>query len=60
MPKIDLTLSQIENLMDFIEFQFIPSIKDDPDIENINYIVDMSDIYKKLLEAKEKAMEERK
>ena len=60
MPKIDLTLSQIENLMDFIEFQFIPSIRNDNEIDSMNYIVDMADIYKKLLEAKEKAMEDQR
>lgn len=60
MPKIDLTLSQINNLMDFIEFEFVPSIKNDPEDINIGYLVDMCDIYKKLLEAKEKAMEEKK
>lgn len=54
MPKIDLTLSQINNLMDFIEFEFVPSIKNDPEDISLNYLVDMCDIYKKLLEAKEK------
>lgn len=46
--NISLTISQIENLKEFIEFEFIGSIRDD---EDIDYIVDMMDTYKKLKEA---------
>lgn len=49
--NISLTISQIENLKEFIEFEFIGSIRDDEDIDNIDYIVDMMDTYKKLKEA---------
>lgn len=45
--NISLTTSQIENLKEFIEFEFIGSIRDDEDIDNIDYIVDMMDTYKK-------------
>lgn len=48
--NISLTISQIENLKEFIEFEFIGSIRDDEDIDNIDYIVDMMDTYKKLKE----------
>ena len=51
---IYLTKSQIENLMNYFEFDFIRSIREDEEIDNINYLVDMCDIYKKLKEAKEK------
>ena len=51
---IYLTKSQIENLMNYFEFNFIHSIREDEEIDNINYLVDMCDIYKKLKEAKEK------
>ena len=54
MAEIQLTKSQIDNLMTFLEFEFIPSIQRDEEIDNINYLVDMCDIYKKLKEAKEK------
>lgn len=49
--NISLTISQIENLKEFIEFEFIGSIRDDENIDNIDYIVDMMDTYKKLKEA---------
>ena len=48
MVKIELTTSQIENLMEFIEFEFIDSIRRNTECDNINYLVDMCDIYKKL------------
>ena len=47
---IELTRSQINNLIDFFEFGFIDFIKDDPDVINIEYLVDMCEIYKKLKE----------
>ena len=55
MAQIKLTKSQITNLMEFFEFKFIQSIQEDEEIDNINYLVDMCDIYKKLREASEKA-----
>lgn len=48
MKTIKLTDSQIENLIDFLEVEFIPSIQRNPDCDNINYLVDMCDIYKQL------------
>ena len=50
--KIELSASQIDNLMDFIEFEFIHSVRRNDECDNINYLVDMCDIYKKLEEAK--------
>lgn len=52
--RIDLTLSQIENLLEFLEFNLIPSIRADVDIDNINYLTDMCAVYKKLKKIKEK------
>ena len=52
---IELTKSQIDNLMEFFEFEFIPSIRENEECDNINYLVDMCDIYKKLREANEMA-----
>ena len=48
MMTIKLTGSQVENLMEFFEFEFIPSIQRNTDLDNINYVVDMCDIYKQL------------
>jgi hypothetical protein len=49
--KVALTKSQCKNLADFIEFYFIQSIRDDTDIDNINYLVDMCAAYKVLRES---------
>ena len=48
MKTIKLTDSQVENLIEFLEFEFIPSIQRNPDCDNINYLVEMCDIYKQL------------
>ena len=50
---IELTKSQIDNLMEFFELEFINFIRNNTDIDNINYLVDMCDIYKKLKEGAE-------
>ena len=48
MKTIKLTDSQVENLIEFLEFEFIQSIQRNPDCDNINYLVEMCDIYKQL------------
>ena len=53
MPKIELTKSQIENLKDFFDYEFINGIRNDTEIDNMSYLVDMCEIYKKLKEAGE-------
>lgn len=50
--KIELTDSQVDNLMTFFEYEFIDSIRDDEGIDNIGYLVDMCDIYTKLKKAR--------
>lgn len=52
MAELNLTKSQIDNLMEFLEFELIPSIRRNEEIDNINYLADMCDIYKKLVDAK--------
>lgn len=46
--SVPLSSSQIDNLIQFIEFDFIDSIRDDEEIDNIDYIVDMMDALKAL------------
>ena len=46
MMTITLTDSQVENLKEFLEIELIPSIRQNPDCDNIDYLVDMCDIYK--------------
>lgn len=43
-----LTESQVRNLIEYIEFNFIDVIRIDNDIDNIDYIVDMMDALTKL------------
>ena len=45
---IDLTESQCKNLCDFIEFNIFEYIRNDTDIDHIDWIVDMMEAYKKL------------
>ena len=47
MKKIELTDSQVENLIEFFDLEFIPSLQSQ-EVDNIDYVVDMCDIYKKL------------
>ena len=48
MKTIKLTDPQVVNFVEFFEFEFIPSVQRNTDCDNINYLVDMCDIYKKL------------
>lgn len=50
--KVKLTANQISNLVDFIEFEFIDSIRRDEDVDNIDYIVSMCDALKTLRNAR--------
>lgn len=45
---IDLKESQYINLCDFIELNIFDYIRNDTDIDNIDWLVDMMEIYQKL------------
>ena len=45
---IDLTESQCKNLCDFIEFNIFEYIRNDKDIDNIDWLVNMMEAYQKL------------
>ena len=45
---IDLTQSQCKNIAEFIEFNIFEVIRNDVDIDNINWLIDMAEAYKKL------------
>ena len=47
---IDLTQSQCKNIAEFIEFHIFDAIRNDTDLDNINWLVDMVEAYKKLME----------
>lgn len=48
MLNVALTKSQVDNLIEFIELNFIQSIREDTNIDNIDYIVDVMDALKTL------------
>lgn len=52
-----LTQSQVENLMEFFEAAFIPMVRDTPEIDNLDYLVDMCGIYKEIKQQYENAKE---
>ena len=45
---IDLTESQCRNLCEFIEINIFEYIRNDTDIDNINWLIDMMETYQKL------------
>ena len=45
---VDLTKSQCNNLCDFIEFNIFEYIRNDKDIDNIDWLVNMMEAYQKL------------
>ena len=45
---IDLTESQCRNLYEFIELNIFEYIRNDTDIDNINWLIDMMETYQKL------------
>ena len=54
---IDLTQSQCKNIAEFIEFHIFEAIRNDVDIDNINWLVDMVEAYNKLVEVYTPTME---
>lgn len=46
MAKIELTKSQCTSLVEFIEFTLIPSMRNDPDLDNLEYVINICDAYK--------------
>ena len=59
MPNYNTTISfnitkgQIESLIEFIDLNFFPSIRNDVDIDNMDYICNICDIYRNLTKAQE-------
>lgn len=51
--KIELTKSQIGSLLEFIEYEFVDSIRRDETVDNIDYVVNISDVLKTLRSATE-------
>ena len=53
MKLIKLTDSQINNLIEFLDFYFIESIREDTGVDNMDYLVDMCEVFVKLKKAKD-------
>lgn len=51
---VEFTKSQVDNLVEFIEWNFIDIVRKDEDVDNINYIIDMMEALKKLRTVAEK------
>ena len=51
--SFNITKGQIESLIEFIDLNFLPSIRNDEDIDNMDYICNMCDIYRNLTKAQE-------
>lgn len=51
---VEFTKSQVDNLVEFIEWNFIDIIRKDEEVDNINYIIDMMEALKKLRVVAEK------
>ena len=47
---IDLTKTQCKNLAELLEWNIFEIIRNDTDIDNIDWLVDMMDSYRKLKE----------
>ena len=52
------TKSQVDNLIEFIELNFIDGVRNDTDIDNIDYVVDMMDALTKLRQTRSAMQEE--
>ena len=52
------TKSQVDNLIEFIELNFIDTVRNDTDIDNIDYVVDMMDALTKLRQTRSAMQEE--
>ena len=46
--SVTLDKDELNNIIEFIEFNFIESIRNDPDIDNIDYVVSMMSALQKL------------
>ena len=48
MACIEITKEQAESVVDFLEAEFINGIRNDPDLDNLRYVVNICEVYKKL------------
>lgn len=58
MNEIKLTHNQVRSLREFIQYEFIPSVQNDSEEINIDYVTNICDVYKQLKECEKKRNEE--
>lgn len=51
---VELTKTQCKNLADFIQFNIFDEIRNDPEIDNPYWLIEMMDAFQKLEEASKK------
>ena len=51
--SFNITKGQIESLIEFIDLNFLTSIRNNEDIDNMDYICNICDIYRNLTKAQE-------
>ena len=51
--SFEITKGQIESLIEFIDLNFLTSIRNNEDIDNMDYICNICDIYRNLTKAQE-------
>ena len=51
--SFEISKGQIESLIEFIDLNFLPPIRNDEDIDNMDYICNICDIYRNLTKAQE-------
>lgn len=50
---VNMTKSEVESLADFIEANIFDTIRNDPNIDNIEYLANLMSIWKKCTEKEE-------
>lgn len=53
MKTIELTDAQIDNLIELLDMNFIKIIREDEEIDNMDYLISTCDVFVKLKKAKE-------
>ena len=52
--QIEITKDQAENLIDFLECEFIDSIRNNEEVDNLEYVCNICEFYKMLKKEVEK------
>ena len=56
MLRTTITLSQdeVDNLVEFMELEFLPMVRKDESIDNMRYLTTMGDVFRKLEAAQQR------